>query len=187
MKKVIVISGKQGSGKSTLAKMLQNHFDLLDYSTQVLKFADTLYAMHDACLPILKAHGIRPESMEKDGELLQILGTEYGRKLLGEDVWAKALMKRLKDFQEITRNSLAFVDDCRFPNEFDILKDQAVLIRLNCSTEVRKERCSYWREKIHESEIALDEYAEQGKFDIYIDTENNNINEAFFDLLEKLR
>ena len=187
MIKIIVISGHMGSGKSTIAQLLREKFESDGYLTATLKFADTLYAMHDACLPILKTAGIRPQDMTKDGELLQILGTEYGRNLLGKNVWANALLTKLKSIENVA--DYVFIDDCRFENEFDILKDnpKAVTIRLVASEAVRKPRCSYWREKPHESETALDSYAEQGKFDIYIDTENNNTNEALFNLLEKLR
>ena len=102
-------------------------------------------------------------------------------------MWANALLTKLKSIENVA--DYVFIDDCRFPNEFDILKEnpKVVTIRLVASEAVRKPRCSYWREKPHESETALDSYADEGKFDIYIDTENNNINEAYFDLLEKLR
>lgn len=167
-KPIVLISGKQGSGKSTLAEGIYRAAFLSGWMPHKVKFAEVIYALHDACLPILKLYGIRPEEMHKDGELLQVLGTEYGRKLLGENVWAKATRKYVE--RNLGQRQLFIIDDARFENEFDAFPD-ALTIRLNAPADIRKERCSYWRtDEKHASEIGLDAYAKAGKFDITLQT-----------------
>jgi len=170
MKRVFVLSGKQGSGKTTYAKYLQAM--LGTDNTKIFKFAEPLYAIHDRCLPVLKELGIRPKEMEKDGELLQVLGTEYGRKRLGENVWVYALLRKIHPWVTASEMNFAIIDDCRFENEFDALKEDAYMIRLQAPEDVRKARCSYWREDVnHISETGLDEYARALKFDVLMNTD----------------
>ena len=122
------------------------------------------YELHDVCLPLLKKYGIRDATMKKDGELLQVLGTEYGRKLLGDDVWVKVLKRRV-DYWLRVEPHLIIIDDCRFENEHDAFPD-ALRVHLECSEYMRKSRCSYWRTNTdHPSEIGLDNYRARGRFD----------------------
>ncbi len=171
MRKILIISGKQGSGKTSITdgivKMLGSVANI-----QTFKFAGPLYEMHDAMLPILKKYKIRPEDMTKDGELLQTLGTEYGRNKISENVWVNISHRFSTEFVALADTNLAIIDDCRFENEFNGFIDSAFKVRLECPEEVRKARCSYWRENTtHPSETGLDDYAEAGKFDLYLNTE----------------
>lgn len=170
---MIAISGKQGSGKSTLAANLIKTFEANGAHPSVMKFADVLYAMHKACLPILKAAGARPNDMEKDGELLQVLGTEYGRRFLGANVWVDCLIKRINRLHDIEGKVLLFprpviVDDMRFENELASMEG-ALRIRLQAERDVRQQRCSYWRHNEgHPSETELD--CHFSKFELALDT-----------------
>lgn len=171
---IISISGKQGSGKTTL----QNDLIRVLHSRKgtrchVVNFADPLYKMHNYCLGVLKTLGIERDIV-KDGPLLQLLGTEWGRKTVSENIWVDALHGQIKSILDRegrgNEKNVFIIGDCRFPNEFHALSD-ALRIRLECEREVRKARCSMWRENDqHPSEVGLDEYAEQGKFDLYFDT-----------------
>ena len=162
MKTIVLISGKQGSGKTTITNELMKRWPARD-----LKFADVIYEMHDACRDILISRGIEMVNEVKDGHLLQFLGTEYGRKTFGEDVWVK-----------IARNTISasesnfIINDCRFENEFDAFPE-ALRVRLQCESSIRKERAEMWRENTgHASEIDLDAYSGAGLFDLYVDTDN---------------
>jgi hypothetical protein len=184
---IILISGRQGSGKSTLADGLQK-FLFLRQSFKVfrVKFADTLYKLHTACLPILKDAGVRPEEMTKDGELLQVLGTEYGRKCIDEDVWAKAARRNVDDLLLEYPAAWIIIDDCRFENEFNIF-DDAVRVRLFANPKMRQARASYWRKDTnHPSETGLDSYHKQGYFDLEIET-NDDKTKPVLDVLDYLR
>ena len=163
---VVVISGQQGSGKTSLANALMAKAK----SGEVVKFADPLYEIHDLAVGIVRNAGIKFDK-KKDGELLQYLGTEWGRKI-DEDIWAK-IAKSTVDYiiEKYQPTDLIVIDDCRFENEFNIFKDMALMIRLECPEEVRKARAEYWRENTsHPSETGLNKYSAEMKFDEYFAT-----------------
>jgi energy-coupling factor transporter ATP-binding protein EcfA2 len=171
--KIILLSGKQGSGKSTLADGLEIMAREHGYEPMRTRFAKILYEMHDAAIAVAKKYGIK--AGPKEGEMLQWIGTEWGRMLKGENVWVNALKNYVE--QEIAnaedpiyiagrfptspdwQPKLCFViDDMRFVNEFEAFGGDGILkIRLEADREVRKARCSYWREnETHISETGLD-------------------------------
>ena len=72
-------------------------------------------------------------------------------------------------------HDLVIVGDCRFENEF-MAFPEALRVRLQCPEDIRRKRCSMWRENVeHPSEIGLDRYANEGKFDIYMNTNEENV------------
>lgn len=179
--KVVVISGKMGSGKTTLATALARCAHRHPHvRAVVMNFADTIYEIHDFARGRMKDLGLpTPEGLEvKDGSLLQFLGTEWGRKTYGQGVWAEALVGRIGKFLALSGEAFAsylfIIPDCRFKNELAAFPD-ALKVRLECPREVRKARCSQWRENdLHQSEVDLDEWVGitglPEKFDMYFDT-----------------
>lgn len=175
MHKIILISGKQGSGKSTLADGLEKVAREYGYLPVRTRFAKILYEMHDAAVAVAKRYGI--PAGPKEGEMLQWLGTEWGRNLKGENVWVNAVKTYIEE-KAVLRDDdptdpfglrpLCFIiDDMRFVNEFEAFsgtklmtngtKLSALKIRLEADKEIRKARCSYWRENDqHPSETSLD-------------------------------
>ncbi len=114
---VIALTGLAGSGKSTASKYLVEK-----HGYQLVKFAGPLKDM-------LRAIGLSEghiEGAHKETDLamlsgrtpryaMQTLGTEWGRKCMGEDFWTNLWRSRVD-------GALAFggrvvVDDCRFSNE----------------------------------------------------------------------
>lgn len=181
---VVLISGKQGSGKDTVAglvsKSLENYHAILDIR---LKFADVIYEMHDACIQILAKYGITRD-IQKDGYLLQLLGTEWGRNTISEDIWCEIARKKVEVFSQHSQDKAGYkhavfmFTDCRFPNEFEAFHD-AFKVRLKCPEIVRRHRAAMWRETTdHPSEVSLDKFEEQNLFDLVIDTEKNDENKA---------
>jgi hypothetical protein len=82
---------------------------------------------------------------------------------------------------------LFIVSDCRFRNEFDGFPD-AFKVRLECDRDIRKSRCSQWRENdTHISETDLDGYAEEGKFDCVIDTGDLTVQECLTAFKNEMR
>lgn len=163
--KIVLLSAKQGGGKTTLQKLLAERSEN-KAATYCVNFADILYEMHDAVLAILNRYWPKRD-IAKDGPLLQVLGTEWGRRTLGEDVWVKCLQNKIK---MLPPESLVIIGDCRFENEFDGFP-QALRIRLVAPEQVRKARCSMWRENTrHPSEVSLDKYEAERRFDLMFDT-----------------
>lgn len=82
------------------------------------------------------------------------------------------------------------VEDMRFKNEFDAFNNtpDVLRIRLHCEREIRKQRASMWRETdTHPSEIDLDEYAEQGLFDMYFNTGIMGVDEITQSVIFKIK
>lgn len=163
---IVMISGKQGSGKTTTQQLLGKvWYDRFGGQITYVNFADILYEMHDEVLKVLNRYWPRRD-IAKDGPLLQVLGTDWGRKTIDEDIWVKCLKKKIQS----EGNSLVVIGDCRFENEFDAFPE-ALRIRLECPEAVRKARCSMWRENsTHPSEVGLDRYAAEGRFDLTLKT-----------------
>ena len=167
--KIIMISGKQGSGKTSICNQLLLMAARKNLTGHHMIFADTIYLIHDYARELLRFRGVpRPD---KDGKLLQLLGTEWGRTLIGEDVWIDCLRGAINNIAPVPKDSHLFViSDCRFRNEFDGV--DAFKVRLEASEEVRKARTHGWRDTTtHISETDLDAYAAEGKFDLVINTD----------------
>lgn len=185
--KIMLLSGKQGSGKTTTMNEFMKVCEENGVTAINVIFADTIYKIHDFAMDLLKQRGVE-RNIVKDGKLLQLLGTEWGRTTLGEDIWVRCLMGEIenlsKKYQDNPR-TVFIVSDCRFKNEFDGVPG-AFKVRLDASTEVRKARCSQWRENdTHISETDLDGYALEGKFDCYLDTENFSIETCVSQLISQ--
>lgn len=166
----ILISGAQGSGKTALSKGLQGTYA----NMKCIKFADVLYEMHDKVLEIYNKN--KPETYNNitlAKVIMQFIGTEWGRSLSDKDgvignIWIDIVKEKIRR----NKSELYYftvIDDLRFKNEFDLV--DGVKIRLECPEEIRKNRCSDWRNNTgHASEIDLDEYVSDGKFDLVINT-----------------
>ncbi len=172
---IVVVSGKQGSGKTALT----NQIRATTKNCSVVKFAGPLYEAVEAALEVLVRYGLKPR--KKDGPFLQYLG-KHIRDTESKSFWVdigRETADRLESYSTPSEPTLTLIDDCRFENEFDIFKD-ALKIRLECDRDVRKARADNWRpDEFHDSEVGLDSYAKQGKFDYYIDTEKVNAIDTF--------
>lgn len=97
--------------------------------------------------------------------LLQLLGTECGRKIIHPNIWVNSLMSEYKSYEiqvGTTPENLRWVEvlpkwiitDVRMPNEAQAIKDrEGFLIRIE-----RTEFNPDLRASLHESETALDDY-----------------------------
>lgn len=174
---IILISGKQGSGKSSLAECLEEMVNARgrEYIADQFSFAAPIYDMHNACLNVLKHAKIAVP--KKDGRLLQLLGTEWGRKIYGDDIWVNIVKNEIGNFftaMEDFSHKVAVISDCRFKNELYGFNN-TIRVRLECDEETRKKRIlntpgQNWREdQTHPSEIDLDDIPKR-KWDVIVDT-----------------
>ena len=142
--KIIGIGHKSRQGKDTLGKFLVQEFAKGDYYAKTYSFADSLKSYCRV------AFGME----EKDGNLLQYVGTEIFRKK-DADFWVKQLFLKLEEEQP----EIAIVTDMRFLNEANFIRNlggvTVDVIRLN------KDDSRYLdetRDANHRSEIELDDY-----------------------------
>jgi hypothetical protein len=162
----VLISGKQGSGKNALATELRKILGEREICMMEHSFAKVLYRMHDEVLDILSSYRAVPE---KDGTLLQLLGTEWGRKTYGDNIWVDIVKQGIEQGNRIwdspmnKSSGVHVITDCRFVNEV-VNFPQALKVRLECSETIRKARIlttpgQNWRENSnHPSECDLDKY-----------------------------
>lgn len=146
MPRVVAFTGAAGAGKSTAARYLvENH------GYKLVKFAGPLKAM-------MRALGLDDRHIE--GELketpleelngqtpryaMQTIGSEWGRDCMGKDFWT-GLWRA-----EALRHERVVCDDCRFPNEADVIRQiGGVIIKVGGRGGIAGN---------HESERGIDDY-----------------------------
>ena len=124
--KVIGVTGRARSGKDTVADMIKDHIGGSRYS-----FAEPMYNMLSAAGFDFKSPdwaGLKEEPIAGIGksprQMLQTLGTEWGRKLVCEDFWIKLAEVRLNFMTRM------IISDCRFDNEADWIRQNGIVIRV---------------------------------------------------------
>lgn len=132
MSSIVVFCGYKGSGKTEAAKVLRQ-----GYGYHVIKLAEPLKAMAKTLLKYLDINefaineyinGSCKETPLRSLHvtpryLMQTLGTEWGRNLINPDIWTEIAQNRIQDLVN-SRNDVV-VDDIRFPNELDMVKEFA--------------------------------------------------------------
>ncbi len=117
--------GPQQVGKSTVAKHICAKYP---EKFRYRNFAGPLYAMAEAFYGEIPAEKEAPQELSGGKSLrqfLQLLGTEFGREMLDQDVWMNQL--RLGIIKDNAAGLITVVDDCRFTNEYDMLTESGAL------------------------------------------------------------
>ena len=156
MKKIIAIAGRKGAGKDTIAEVLT------DKGFVVVKFAGALKTMFRAYLQYVGAGEYIIERMI-EGDLkevpspllqgktprffMQRLGTEFGRDMIGDDLWVDALEHHCSTIPD----DIA-ITDMRFPNEGDKAGDMGAE-----KWRVRRPSIKLDDTSDHPSETAIDD------------------------------
>ena len=122
---LIGIHGRAHSGKDTVADFLMDQFpDHRRYS-----FADPIRDMLAAGLNIPMETMLDPTKKEQDDivfgksprQMMQTLGTEWGREMIDPDIWLKAA---------ISRGTELIIPDVRFENEAEWVRRHGQLLHI---------------------------------------------------------
>ena len=119
---IIGLSGYAQSGKDSTAELL-----CLNYDYERRAFADPIRHAMMRLNPKLDSITRLAEHVDDYGwdvakhnpevrRLLQVFGTEVGRKMFGDDVWIKLALRDLRPEDRIV------ISDVRFPNEAEAIK-----------------------------------------------------------------
>lgn len=125
MIKLIALTGLIGSGKSTVAAHLvtQHGFELVKFAGGIKTMLRALLNYIHVGQPLIESM-IEGENKEiptfifegcTTRQAMQTLGTEWGRKQIGEDFWVHIAAARIESL--LNRGVSVVVDDCRYPNE----------------------------------------------------------------------
>lgn len=184
---LILLSGKQGSGKTTILNAL---VECLQYCQNIgivtFKFADPIYRFHDMIWAEMQnTYGIDRKTV-KDRNLLQLIGTDWGRNTVDPDIWAKAAKTHWNSQCALAESKglkrvIGIIDDLRFPNELATFKDEGIFVRLEASEEVRKNRSGHWDGQQHESETALDKF--EFDWDLVLPTDQCTVQDCTREIL----
>jgi hypothetical protein len=142
---LIAFTGVISSGKSTATEAL---LSLPEKPYIKMAFADPLKSMVAFLTSETDKTATPWELCGKSvREAYQTLGTEWGRNMIGQDIWLRAMEIRIK--QARTRGVWSIVvDDCRFDNE-------AALLRRLGARIIQVVRPGYER-GLHSSEAGID-------------------------------
>jgi hypothetical protein len=166
---IALYSSSMQSGKSEVARILRR-----EYGYTLVKFADPLKDM----TRVLLAHmGMYPNQIEKyiEGDrkeetiefgrcqttarrIMQTLGSEWGRDTIGKDLWVSLAQVKINEL--IGRGQRVVIDDMRFPNEYEMIRqNEGRIIRVERRGNIRRSALTD-----HQSEGQLDTF----KFDATI-------------------
>ncbi|SFK75318.1 Dephospho-CoA kinase [Nitrosomonas aestuarii] len=123
--KLIGLTGAAGCGKNTVADYLSNHHGYLQMS-----FAERLKASLSAMLdiPAYKfehrtfKETVLPRIGKTPREMLQTLGTEYGRDMVNPDLWVILLHEKILKQADRDPNRSIVITDVRFENEASYIR-----------------------------------------------------------------
>lgn len=135
---IVGIHGKASTGKDTVADQLVREFGAVKES-----FAAPLYKGLSVMLDIPLADLTNRATKEVPIDwldrsprfLLQTLGTEWGRDLVGWDVWVRALHRRCEQIEAVWEDNgylprAWVISDVRFEDEAAFVREHGTLIHL---------------------------------------------------------
>ena len=132
MKNIIAFSGPKNSGKSTAKNLLlQSHPNAicLSFADPLKKCVTALFGLTDECYDPIKKETILPQWNVSPRQLMQTIGTDFIRDNL-KSYFPQLQMSQHTFFcsimhdtiQQLDDNSLIIIDDCRFQDEYNLIK-----------------------------------------------------------------
>lgn len=173
----IAVIGEISSGKDVVAERM------LLYGYYRYAFADEIKELVKKYFPHLYSEEHKPRW------LLQIIGTEMFRSI-DPDVWINALFKNIDAKNKVLMGyGLAkehiVITDCRFPNEFEALKERGfTFIRIKVDEDIRKRRMIDRGDEFTEDNMKHQSETFYDTFDCEYEINNNGTLEELEDQIE---
>ena len=147
-KQIIALTGPKGVGKTTIAKEIEAR----DWQDRcILSFADPLRRMMSQLIPMslmtdpeLKEKPLEWMGGKSPRQLLQSIGTDWGRDMVSETIWIDAMRRMISD----QSFDVIIIDDCRFENEAQMVRDMGGIV-----VGLEREGIAYTGE--HQSEMPV--------------------------------
>lgn len=139
---IIALLGAPGSGKSSIADALGVRMSFADgVRREVAYQLAAIDLRHDWNMEVafdrLMEEMTNPETKDRFRGLLQVWGTDF-RRAQESGYWVDRLEDRIIRSQAEDNSRVLVVDDARFPNEFDMLKDYGtIFVRLESGESTR--------------------------------------------------
>ena len=124
---IIGLTGKKGCGKSSVARIIAEEWDygIKSFATPIKLMLSAMGLTDDELYNPEKKEEIIPKFGKSPRELMQLLGTEFGRTLVSQNIWVSSLETHL----DTQRNYV--IDDVRFPNEAAMIRAHGgVIVRV---------------------------------------------------------
>lgn len=114
---IVGISGARQSGKTTLGKMLASKYGMrhTSFAEPMRKFVADILGVSTSELEAIKEDPIAWLDGKTPRQLLQTVGTEWGRMLIHNEIWTRSAMQRAGDD--------CVLSDVRFTNEAKIIRE----------------------------------------------------------------
>jgi len=180
---IIGICGKMGSGKDYIASEIVLPFitNVLNKWCLPLSFADQIKVNLLSKNSTVHFDDLYIQKTEQSRKMLQLEGTEYGRKIYGERIWLSYYDKWIKVFE--SRGIHHFMTtDVRFANEIDYIKSKGGIVIKVVSAKRNNQRLEQESKgnmdvmqqlEQHSSECGLDAVPDS-KYDIIINNDDDN-------------
>lgn len=150
-KQIIALTGAKGVGKTSIAKEIESR---AWQNRCILSFADPLRRMLAQLIPmsLMTDPTQKEQPLEFMGgksprQLLQSLGTGWGRDMVSATIWIDA-MRRLISEQS---SDVIIIDDCRFENEAQMVREMGGTV-----IGLEREGVNYTHEHVSENPIKAD-------------------------------
>lgn len=126
---LIGIAAKAQSGKTTVANLLQKGalYKHVSFAEPIRQFVSDLTGISRADLEDAKVkEAVIPWIGKSPRQLMQTLGTEWGRELVREDFWIRRAMAEVERIE--FAGGRAVISDVRFDNEAQAIRDHGGVV-----------------------------------------------------------
>lgn len=124
---IVGFMGPQGAGKSALVTALADTFEpgeaLIDhFAAPIKEMVGRLFPDYPIA-QMNKSHRPIEFGGKSIREIYQLLGTEWGRKMICQDIWVRFMESRISWISDMADlPEFLFIDDVRFYNEIDWIR-----------------------------------------------------------------